>query len=72
VAFNYFRSPQDYHGHAFNITGGLGSATTHSVDVEIRMMRYAHNYQGVPYTLRTNDKTNDKVYGLYGTMMSLR
>ena len=72
VAFNYFRSPQDYHGHAFNITGGLGSATTHSVDVEIRMMRYAPNYQGVPYTLRTNDKTNDKVYGLYGTMMSLR
>jgi len=36
------------------------------------MMRYAPNYQGVPYTLRTNDKTNDKVYGLYGTMMSLR
>ena len=72
VAFNYFRSQQDYHGHAFNITGGLGSATTHSVDVEIRMMRYAPNYQGVPYTLRTNDKTNDRVYGLYGTMMSLR
>ena len=72
VAYNFFRSPFDYHACPFHVSGGLATSTTNTVDVKIVIGLYNAAYKAEPTTRPYGSWAGDAIMGLEGVVMSLR